>query len=112
MPGERVKPKRRFTSATGIVQMELMKSHLPWDLSSGEARIMSKVMEKDAHTIKSLSMKSSSASLKIVQNGLQTSGGRQLLPKCSVLYGKSAPVRPVSKFVLSLSIKASAPTQR
>jgi hypothetical protein len=31
------------------------------------------------------------------------------LPKCSVLSGKSAPVRPVSKFVLIFSIKLSTP---
>ena len=92
-----------------MMQMELMKRHLPWDLSSGEDKIMSKVIEKDAHTIRSLSMKSSSASLKIMQKGLQTSGSLKLLPKCSVLSGKSAPVRPVSKFVLIFSIKLSTP---
>jgi len=64
---------------------------------------MSKVIENEAQTINSFSMKSSRVSAKIVQKCLALSGSLWLFPKCSVLSMKSTPVSPVSKLTLSLS---------
>ena len=45
-----------------------------WDLSAGVAKDISTVIEKMAQTIKSLSMKSSRAARRSVQNGVLVGG--------------------------------------
>lgn len=69
--------------------------YLPCDLSCGSARIISKVIEKMAATIRTLSMKSSRAPMKREHHDFAFKGALKLFPNCSDLFSKSSPSSPV-----------------